>query len=76
MTDRNLSQEERHQILLFRHRVIVDSQEVYVGEDWGKANQIFISNAQRLDVRLVKHIVQKQAVPVYHNPRAVRWDEV
>ena len=61
---------------MIRHTIKVNGQVVYVGEDWAKAQRIFIRHVQSLDLVLVKHIVQKQAVPVYHDPRAVRWDDV
>ena len=76
MMDRNPLQGKEHDLLLVRHTIIVNGQVVYVGEDWAKAQRIFIWQVQSLALVQVKHIVQKQAVPVYHNPRAVTWDDV
>jgi hypothetical protein len=63
-------------LLLVRHTIKVNGQVVYTGEDWVKAQKLFIRQVQSLDLAQIKHIVQKQAVPVYHNPRTVKWDDV
>jgi hypothetical protein len=63
-------------LLLVRHAVTVNGQVVYVGDNWAKAQQLFIWHVQSLNLDQIKHIVQKQAVPVYHDPRTVKWDDV
>jgi hypothetical protein len=68
--------EEGSRLLFVRHTIKVNEQVVYVGEDWAKAQMIFIRQVQSLDLLQVSHVVQKQAVAVYHDPRAIKWDEV
>lgn len=63
-------------MLLVRHTIKVNGQVVYAGEDWTKAQTIFVQHVQNLDLVHVEHIAQKQAVPLYHDPRAIVWDEV
>ena len=65
-----------YDLLLVRHTIQVDDQVVYAGDDWAKAQQIFIWHVQSLNLVQVKHIAQKQAVPVYHDPRTIKWDDV
>jgi hypothetical protein len=67
---------EASDLLFVRHTITVDGQVIYAGEDWAKAQRLFIWHVQSLALVQVKHIVQKQAVPVYHDPRKVRWDDV
>lgn len=49
------------------HTVFVDGQEVYKGEDWGKAQEYFIRNVHALYTKEVKHHVTKRVVP-YGDP--------
>ena len=76
MMDHDPLRAQENDLLLVRHTIVVNGRVVYVGEDWAKAQQIFIWQVQSLALVQVKHIVQKQAVPVYHDPRAVIWDDV
>lgn len=63
-------------LLLVRHVVKINGQVVYAGEDFTKALRLHILHAQSLDLIRIDYIVQKQAVPVYHDPSAIAWDEV
>jgi hypothetical protein len=45
------------------HRIILNGQEIYKGEDWGKAQQLFMKHVQSLDLDPVRHEVTKRAVP-------------
>jgi hypothetical protein len=76
MINRNPLQGKEYDLLLLRHTVIVNGQVVYVGEDWARAQQIFVWQVQSLALVQVKHIVQKQSVPVYHDPNKIIWDDV
>jgi hypothetical protein len=49
------------------HIITVDGQEIYKGEDWGKAQALFINHVQLLDTRDVLHHVKKRVVP-YGDP--------
>jgi hypothetical protein len=74
--DRNANFAQGTDLLLVRHTILVDGQVIYVGDNWSKAHQLFIWQVQGLNLVQVKHIAQKQAVPVYHDPRTIKWDEV
>lgn len=63
-------------LLFVRHTIKVNDRVIYAGEDWAKAQRLFIWHVQNLALVQVRHIVQKQAVPVYHDPRAIKWDDV
>jgi hypothetical protein len=51
--------------IVVEHRIILNGQEIYKGEDWGKAQQLFIKHVQSLDLDPVRHEVTKRAVPYY-----------
>lgn len=63
-------------LLLVRYTVKINGQVVYAGEDMTKALRLLILHSQSLALDKIVYVVQKQAVPVYHDPRAIVWDEV
>jgi hypothetical protein len=50
------------------HRVIVDDETIYEGDNWREAANIFLRNAQRLDISYIIHRIEKQYVPLYDEP--------
>jgi hypothetical protein len=57
------------------HIIIVDGQEVYNGEDWGKAQQLFINHVHELATREIYHRVTKRVVPYGDPLSATDWGD-
>ena len=53
------------EIILTVHRVTVDEQVVYEGEEWGKAHRIFMRHAMNVTNQRVSHEIYRKYVPRY-----------
>ena len=66
MSDQPNNQPGNTGFLIARHKIIVDGQVIYTGEDWTKADSLFTKHVQRLDVMQVIHQVDKSVVSYNH----------
>jgi hypothetical protein len=51
--------------IIVEHRIILNGQEIYKGEDWGEAQKLFIKHVQSIDLDPVRHEVTKRLMPYY-----------
>jgi hypothetical protein len=57
------------------HTIFVDGQEIYKGEDWHKAQALFIRHVQSLEIMHIRHEVNKRVAHYGGAPGTTDWGD-